>query len=118
MVVEEDPVLKWRVVGEVGQEYILRIHRDGRLMHEDRFIERTRGELEEHMMWYRPGKHYYYLEVLSPDPIPQYPRNVAHAMGARAWSTPIWVEFSDVGWAVDAPPAKELRKQFGAVGAG
>jgi hypothetical protein len=113
MVVEEDPVLKWRVVGEVGQEYILRIHRDGRLMHEDRFIERTRGELEEHMMWYRPGQHYYYLEVLSPDPIPQYPRNVAHAMGARAWSTPIWVEFSDAGWAVDSPPAKELRKQFG-----
>ncbi len=93
LVMEEDPVLKWRVVGEENQDYILRIHRDGRLMHEDRFVGQTRGELEEYRLCqYRPGKHYYYLEVLSPDPIPQYPANVAHALGAKGWSTPIWIE--------------------------
>ena len=89
----EDPVLRWRVAGEADQEYILRIHRDGRLMHNDRFVGRTEGELEEFMLCrYRPGRHYYYLEVLSPEPIPQYPANVAHAMGAKGWTTPIWVE--------------------------
>ena len=47
------------------------LHRDGRLMHDDRFVGRTEGELEEfRMRQYRPGKHYYYLEVLSPEPIP------------------------------------------------
>jgi len=93
LTVREDPVLKWRVVGEVDQEYILRIHRDGRLMHDDRFVGSTSGELEEFMLCrYRPGKHYYHLEVLSPEPIPQYPANVAHAMGAKGWTTPIWVE--------------------------
>ncbi len=95
LVVEDDPVLKWRVVGEAGQEYILRVHRDGRLMHDDRFIGQTRGERKEfRLRQYRPGKHYYYLEVMAPDPIPQYPANVAHAMGAKGWSTPIWVETS------------------------
>ncbi len=96
LIVEEDPVLKWRVVGEENQDYTLHIHRDGRLMHDDRFVGRTEGELEEFRMHqYRPGKHYYYLEVLSPDPIPQYPANVAHAMGAKGWSTPIWVETTE-----------------------
>ena len=93
LTVREDPVLRWRVAGEADQEYILRIHRDGRLMHNDRFVGRTEGELEEFMLCrYRPGRHYYYLEVLSPEPIPQYPANVAHAMGAKGWTTPIWVE--------------------------
>ena len=89
-------MLKWRVVGEAGREYILRIHRDGRLMHDDRFIGHTRGERKEFQLRrYRPGRHYYHLEVLSPEPVPQYPGNVAHARGAKAWSTPIWVETSD-----------------------
>ena len=44
---------------------------------------------------YRQGRHYYYIEVLSPDPIPDYPSNVAHALGGRAWSSPIWVETVD-----------------------
>ena len=96
LLVRDDPVLKWRVVGEAGCEYILRIHRDGRLMHDDRFIGHTRGERKEFQLRrYRPGRHYYHLEVLSPEPVPQYPGNVAHAMGAKGWSTPIWVETSD-----------------------
>ena len=94
-IVAEDPVLKWRVVGH-DQEYILRIHRDGRLMHEDRFIGRAEGELREFkFIECRQGRHYYYLEVLSPALIPDYPSNVAHALGARAWSSPIWVETVD-----------------------
>ena len=93
LTVREDPVLRWRVEGEAGQDYILRIHRDGRLMHDDRFVGSTAGELEEFMLsQYRPGKHYYYLEVLSPEPIPQYPANVAHALGTWGWTTPVWVE--------------------------
>ena len=93
LTVREDPVLKWRVVGEADREYVLRIHRDGRLMHDGRFVGSTAGELEEFMLCrYRPGRHYYHLEVLSPEPIPQYPANVAHAMGAKGWTTPIWVE--------------------------
>ena len=93
LVVRDDPVLKWRVVGETGRKYILRVHRDGRLMYDDRFTGRTRGERKEfRLRRYRPGKHYYHIEVLSAEPVPQYPNNVAHAMGARGWSTPIWVE--------------------------
>jgi len=93
LAVKEDPVLKWRVAGEEGQPYILRIHRDGRLMHDVRFTGRTAGELKEFMLRrYRPGRHYCHLEVASPDPIPQYPANVAHAMGEKGWTTPIWVE--------------------------
>jgi hypothetical protein len=95
LTVTENPVLRWRVLGE-DQDYILRIHRDGRLMHEARFVGETEGDMEEYMLrQYRPGSHYYHLEVLSPDPIPQYPANVAHALGAKAWSTPIWVETTD-----------------------
>ena len=92
LAVDSDPLLQWRVVGE-DQPYILRIHRDGRLIHEDRFTQQTAGELREFKLCdYRPGRHYYYLEVLSPDPVPQYEANVAHALGAKAWSSPIWVE--------------------------
>ncbi|MSS70247.1 MAG: DUF3604 domain-containing protein [Candidatus Latescibacteria bacterium] len=93
LAVKEDPILKWRVAGEEGQPYILRIHRDGRLMHDVRFTGQTEGELKEFMLRrYRPGRHYYHLEVASPHPIPQYPANVAHAMGEKGWTTPIWVE--------------------------
>lgn len=96
LVLREDPVLKWRVEGEAGREYVLRVHRDGRLMYDERFVGRTRGERKEFQLRrFRPGKHYYHLEVMSPNPIPQYPANVAHAMGAKGWSTPIWVETSD-----------------------
>ncbi len=92
LTVSDDPVLRWHVAGE-DQEYILRIHRDGRLMHDERFVGETHGELQEsRLLEYRPGRHYYYLEVLSPEPIPDYPSNVAHALGARAWSSPIWLE--------------------------
>ena len=95
IVVSEDPLLEWRVVGQDGP-YILRIHRDGRLMHEERFTGSTQGELRElKFIQYRQGRHYYYIEVLSPDPIPDYPSNVAHALGGRAWSSPIWVETVD-----------------------
>lgn len=90
--VRHDPMLKWRVAGE-GQEYILRVHRDGRLMHEESFFGETEGGVREHrFLAYRPGRHYYYLEIASPEPVPDYPSNVAHALGARAWTSPIWVE--------------------------
>ena len=92
LVVQDDPVLRWRVLGE-DQDYILRIHRDGRLMFDERFRGETRGEYAEfRFLEYRPGRHYYLLEVSSPEPVPDYPSNVAHALGARAWSSPIWVE--------------------------
>jgi hypothetical protein len=88
----DDPVLEWRVVGE-DQEYILRVLRDGRLIHDERFHRETHGTLKEYMLCqYRPGRHYYHLEVHPPKPIPQYPANVAHAMGAKGWTTPIWVD--------------------------
>jgi hypothetical protein len=64
-------------------------------------------------MWYRPGQHYYYLEVLTPEPIPQYPRNAAHALGGKAWTSPIWVEFAGSGWDVDSPPSWLMQRQFG-----
>jgi hypothetical protein len=84
--------LEWRVVGE-DQEYILRVLRDGRLIHDERFHRETHGTLKEYMLCqYRPGRHYYHLEVHPPKPIPQYPANVAHAMGAKGWTTPIWVD--------------------------
>jgi hypothetical protein len=92
LTVREDPTLKWRVVG-ADQDYILRIHRDGRLMYDERFTGQTSGEIQEFKLCqYRPGPHYYYMEVLSPDPIPQYGGNVAHALGAKGWTSPIWVE--------------------------
>ena len=88
----EDPLLEWRVVGE-DQEYILRVLRDGRLIHDERFFRETHGTLKEYRLCqYRPGRHYYHLEVHPPEPIPQYPANVAHAMGAKGWTTPIWVD--------------------------
>ncbi len=96
VVVSKDPILKWRVVGEPEKDYILRIHRDGRLMYDQRFIGSTAGELEEYMLRkYRPGTHYYHLEVTTDTPVPQYPANVAHARGDRAWSSPIWVETTE-----------------------
>ena len=96
VVVSKDPILKWRVVGEPEKDNILRIHRDGRLMYDQRFIGSTAGELEEYMLRkYRPGTHYYHLEVTTDTPVPQYPANVAHARGDRAWSSPIWVETTE-----------------------
>jgi hypothetical protein len=93
LIVSKDPLLKWRVSGESDKDYILRIHRDGRLMYDQRFAGSCIGELEEFMLrQYRPGKHYYHLEVTTDVPVPQYPANVAHARGDRAWSSPIWVE--------------------------
>jgi hypothetical protein len=93
LIVNHDPVLKWRAAGETDKTYILRIHRDGRLMYDETFVGSTSGELEEFSLrQYRPGKHYYHLEVTTDEPVPQYPANVAHARGDRAWSSPIWVE--------------------------
>ena len=89
---DTSPQFPVRIIEE-DEEYILRVHRDGRLMHEERFFAETAGGGREHMLrLYRPGRHYYYLEVASPEAIPNYPSNVAHALGARAWSSPIWVD--------------------------
>ena len=35
------------------------------------------------------------LEVVSAEPIPDYGSNAAHALGGRAWSTPVWLETAD-----------------------
>jgi len=96
VVVTDDPTIRWRVAGEDGEEYLLRVRRDGRAIHEETFVGRTQGELlDETLVIHHQGEHYYYLEVISSEPIPDYKSNAAHALGGRAWSTPVWVETAD-----------------------
>jgi hypothetical protein len=96
LVVTEDPVIRWHVEGEEEEHYELRILRNGRAMHTLSFIGSSSGEIcDERLMIHRPGQHYYYLEVVSAEEIPQYRSNAAHALGGRAWSSPIWLETAD-----------------------
>jgi len=95
-VVDDDPVLRWRVLAQPDEDYVLRVLRDGRVMHEERFTGTTEGEIcDERLMVFRQGQHYYYLEIESAEPIPDYLSNVAHALGGKAWSSPIWLETAD-----------------------
>ena len=94
--VSEDPILRWRVEAEEGESYTLNFLRNGRPMHSLRFTGSTEGEfVDERLVIHRMGRHYYYLEVVSDTPIPAYGSNVSHALGGRAWSSPIWLETSD-----------------------
>ncbi|MBT3377080.1 MAG: DUF3604 domain-containing protein [Lentisphaerae bacterium] len=96
LVVSEDPCLHWRVVGREDEEYVLNVLRDGRPMHRERFTGNAEGSLiDADLVIHRPGEHYYYLEVTSPEPIPDYRSNAAHALGGRGWSSPIWLETAD-----------------------
>lgn len=96
LVVDEDPVIRWRVVGEDGEDYTLRVLRDGRRMYETPFTGNTEGEIvDKRLTIHRPGQHYYYLEIESAKVIPDYPANAAHALGGKAWSTPVWLETAD-----------------------
>ena len=96
LVVTEDPVIRWRVAGDPDGEYRLRVRRDGCVVHELSFRGEHSGEfLDDRLVLLRQGKHYYALEVESVEPIPDYPSNVAHALGGKAWSTPVWLETAD-----------------------
>ena len=96
LVVTEDPVVRWCVAGDADAEYHLRVRRDGRVVHELSFRGEHSGEfVDERLVLLRQGKHYYALEVASIEPIPDYPSNVAHALGGKAWSSPVWLETAD-----------------------
>ena len=96
LVVTDDPVLHWRVAAEPDEDYTLRILRDGHPAHELQFKGETSGSFtDEYLLSHRPGQHYYYLEIRSSQPIPDYRSNAAHALGGRAWSTPVWLETAD-----------------------
>lgn len=95
LVVHEDPTLRWRIKGE-DEEYILRVHRDGPVIHEERFTGATEGQYtDKDIAEYLRGPHYYYLEVTTDRPVPDYECNSAHALGSRAWTSPIWIETAD-----------------------
>ena len=96
LVVDDDPVLRWHVQAQPDEEYALRVLRDGQVMCEERFTGTMEGEVcDERLMLFRQGQHYYYLEIESAAPIPGYPSNAAHALGGKAWSSPIWLETAD-----------------------
>ena len=97
LVVRDDPVLKWRVEGEAGRDYILRVHRDGRLMYDETVRRTDPGRAKGIPVAPVPPRKAL-LPSRSPVTRPHPPipgNNVAHAMGAKGWSTPIWVETSD-----------------------
>jgi len=86
------PEIRWRVEAGSG-EYTLRIIRGGKTTYEMTFQDASSGEwIDSDFAQVASRECYYFLEVASTTPIPRFPTNVAAARGAKAWSSPIWLE--------------------------
>jgi len=87
-----NPEFRWRVDALSG-EYTLRIIRNGKTAYERKFRDASSGEwIDTDFASHGSAARYYFLEVESTTPIPQFPTNVAVARGAKAWSSAVWVE--------------------------